>query len=102
MNFATGDLAIAICDRCKFKFKYLELSPDRDKPGLRVCDECNDVRDPYRLPPRQPEPFTLRHPRPDESIATTAAQLEELEDFREGVTLRFLQTEKGKFFPVFY
>ena len=93
MNFATGELAIAICDRCKTKRSYRDLIPDGDKPGLRVCDPdkfdggCWDVRDPYRLPPRQPEPFTLRHPRPDESIATTAAQLEELEDFREGVTL---------------
>ena len=74
VGFATGNLAIAVCDRCKTKRKYLELIPDGDKPGLRVCDPklypgCWDVKDPWRLPARQPEHFVLRYPRPDTNIA---------------------------------
>lgn len=69
MTYATGKVAIAICDRCKFKFPYLALRPDGDKPGLRVCKDCWDTKDPYRLPPRKADAFTLRYPRPDVSIA---------------------------------
>jgi hypothetical protein len=73
-GYATGRLAIGVCDRCKTKRKYLELVSDGDKPGLRVCDPalypgCCDERDPYRLPPRQPDRIVLRYPRPDVSIA---------------------------------
>lgn len=75
-GLATGDLSIAICDRCKFKYPYLQLRADGDKPGLRVCEKCWDQRDPYRLPPRQPEAIALRFPRPDVSIAVTQTQAE--------------------------
>lgn len=72
INFASGELALAICDRCKRKRPYLALGPDGDKPGLRVCqdDGCSDVKDPWRLPAIQPEPITLRYPRPDTDIST--------------------------------
>lgn len=73
-NYSTGDIAIAVCDRCKFKYPYLTLRADGDKPGLRVCPDCWDTRDPYRLPPRQPEALALRFPRPDVSIAVTQTQ----------------------------
>lgn len=73
-NISTGDIAIAICDRCNFKFPYLELRADGNSPGLRVCADCWDSIDPYRLPPRQPEPIALRFPRPDISIAVTSEQ----------------------------
>ena len=59
-------LSIAICDRCKMKRAYSDMSMDRNTPGLRVCNEgCNDERDPYRLPARQPEKIAIRFPRPD-------------------------------------
>lgn len=61
-------VAIAICDRCKFKFPYDSLKPDRDNPGMRVCDPCNDSPDPYKKPPRKPENITLRYPRPEEDL----------------------------------
>ena len=61
-------LSVAICDRCKFKFPYEELQPDPNFPGLRVCSADTDWRDPYRLPARQTETITLRHPRPDEPL----------------------------------
>lgn len=65
-----ASLAIAICDRCHRKVPYSELRPDGNIPGLRVCKakECFDVYDPWRLPARQPENITLRHPRPDTKI----------------------------------
>ena len=47
-------LSIAICDRCKMKRAYSDISMDRNTPGLRVCNNgCNDERDPYRLPARR-------------------------------------------------
>jgi hypothetical protein len=59
-------LSIAICDRCKMKRAYSDISMDRNIPGLRVCNNgCNDERDPYRLPARQPEKIAIRFPRPD-------------------------------------
>jgi len=63
-------LSIAICDRCKMKRAYADISQDRNIPGLRVCNNgCNDERDPYRLPARQPEKIAIRFPRPDADIA---------------------------------
>jgi len=63
-------LSIAICDRCKMKRAYSDISEDRNIPGLRVCNEgCNDERDPYRLPARQPEKISIRFPRPDQDVA---------------------------------
>ncbi len=63
-----GTVAIAVCDRCKLKVHYSALQPDRNSPGLMVCDKCNDVKDPYRLPARQTEVINLRRPRPDEEL----------------------------------
>ncbi len=61
-----SNLAIAICDRCRFKYPIGRLSPDRNTPGLMVCDTgCNDEFDPWRLPPREPDNITLPFYRPD-------------------------------------
>lgn len=60
-----GTVAIAICDRCHKKKYYSELQPDGNSPGLRVCRECSDVKDPYRYPARKTENIALRYPRPD-------------------------------------
>lgn len=67
--------SVGICDRCRSKYYYDELSADGDKPGLRVCAKCNDQPDPWRLPPLRPENISLRFPRPDESVATGDASL---------------------------
>jgi hypothetical protein len=59
---------IGICDRCKTK-KYLnQLKPDGDNLGLRVCPDCWDQKDPYKLPQRQTEDISLRVVRPDEPL----------------------------------
>jgi len=63
-------LSIAVCDRCKMKRAYVDMGPDPNFPGLRVCNQgCRDQFDPYRLPARQPEKISLRFPRPDVSVA---------------------------------
>lgn len=62
-------LGIGICDRCKRKFPLASLKPDRNTPGLMVCEEDNDVFDPWRLPARQAETITLPFTRPDVNIA---------------------------------
>ena len=62
-------VAIAVCDRCKMKRAFVQLGPDPNFPGLRVCDQgCADQLDPYRLAARQTERINLRFPRPDVSV----------------------------------
>ena len=61
-------LTIAVCDRCKLKMSLTKLSADRNSPGLRVCPDCNDEFDPWRLPARQAENITVSNPRPDEPL----------------------------------
>lgn len=67
----TGEptLGIGICARCSRKMPLAELHPDPNAPGLMVCEADQDVLDPYRLPPRQPDSLTLPFYRPDVSIA---------------------------------
>lgn len=82
-------MAIAICDRCKRKRYYDDLTNDPNQPALRVCKSpvpgpikrgqqsdngCLDQFDPYRLAARQPEAINLQYPRPDADIATTSGQ----------------------------
>lgn len=63
-------LSVAICDRCSRKFAYVDLMPDPNFPGMRVCKEDLDQFDPWRLPAIQTENIALRFPRPDVDIAT--------------------------------
>lgn len=62
-------LSVAICDRCSRKMPYTYLRPDPNSPGLMVCPDDLDQYDPWRLAARQTETITLRHPRPDVSVA---------------------------------
>ena len=63
-------LSVAVCDRCNRKFPYVDLMPDPNFPGMRVCAADKDNFDPWRLPAIQTENIALRFPRPDVSIAT--------------------------------
>lgn len=63
-----GSVAIAVCDRCKRKMPYDALRADGNSPGLRVCAQCWDSKDRYRLPARKTERINLRFPRPDENL----------------------------------
>lgn len=56
---------IGICARCQQKFFIDELFDDPNVPGLKVCRDDIDQLDPYRLPPRPPDPLTLLFTRPD-------------------------------------
>jgi hypothetical protein len=52
------------------KKPYVDLRPDGNSPGLRVCgDGCWDTLDPYRLAARKTERINLRFARPDVSVA---------------------------------
>lgn len=62
-------LSVAVCDRCNRKMAYVDLFPDPNFPGMRVCKEDLDNFDPWRLPALQTENIALRFPRPDVSIA---------------------------------
>ncbi len=59
---------VAICDRCRAKFFLTDLKRDRNSPGLRVCDSCNDEKDPYKLPQRTPENISVKDPRVEEQL----------------------------------
>ena len=69
-------LSVAICDRCSRKFPYVDLMPDPNFPGLRVCKDDVDQFDPWRLPAIKTENISLRFPRPDTNIAVDTAQVQ--------------------------
>lgn len=77
-SYSSGRIAIAICGRCSTKHNYQELSSDPNVPGLRVCNDCKDHLDPYRLSPRQPDNFTLRYPRPDKNLSEAVPTAEDV------------------------
>lgn len=56
---------IGICARCDLKFSLDDLFDDPNYPGLKVCRRDMDDLDPYRLPPREPDPISLPFTRPD-------------------------------------
>lgn len=80
MTIASGDLALAICQRCNFQYPYKELSEDPNIKGLRVCCDCKDQYDPWRLAPPQPDPLQLRWPRPDTPLTVPDDEFEEVID----------------------
>lgn len=61
-------LSVGICDRCSRKFPYVDLMPDPNFPGMRVCKDDLDQFDPWRLPAIQTENIALRFPRPDQAL----------------------------------
>lgn len=63
--FARRIAAPAVCQRCNFKFYLVDLQPDGDNPGIRVCRQCCDQIDPYKLPPPPPDRIAIPNPLPD-------------------------------------
>lgn len=63
-----SSLTVALCARCSRKFPIGMLKPDRNSPGLMVCDADNDAFDPYRLPARGPDRLNAPFVRPDISL----------------------------------
>lgn len=68
-------LSVAICDRCNRKMAYVDLMPDPNFPGMRVCKEDLDQFDPWRLPALQTENIALRFPRPDVPLGRLDSEL---------------------------
>lgn len=65
VKLSGSTVSVAICDRCRKKVYYDDLVSDDNSPGLRVCKDCVDEEDPYRLPARISERVALQYPRPD-------------------------------------
>lgn len=64
MKFATGQYALALCDRCGQQYDYTSLR--KEWTGLRVCPQCYEPKHPQLEPRSVPfEPEALWHPRPD-------------------------------------
>ena len=77
-------LSVAVCDRCNRKMAYVDLYPDPNFPGMRVCKEDLDQFDPWRLPALQTENIALRFPRPDVSVALTPDEILTQSGFTNG------------------
>jgi hypothetical protein len=84
-------LSVAVCDRCNRKFPYVDLMPDPNFPGMRVCKEDLDKFDPWRLPARQTENIALRNPRPDVSVALVPGQIMTNGGFTQGANSMFIE-----------
>lgn len=67
---SSGGGAIAVCDRCKQKYRYLDLRPDGAMPGLQVCPTCYDNPNPWVNWQPRLAPLTLKNPRPDQVVVT--------------------------------
>lgn len=66
-QFTSGKFAKAICDRCGDKryLKDLKL----EWTGLKVCNQCFDIKDPLEFPTNFPvDPEALENPRPNNEV----------------------------------
>lgn len=69
-RYASNKIAIAICDRCGFRFRLRELRPLTIKTkqvNMLVCQECWEPDQPQLQLGMYPvdDPQALRNPRPD-------------------------------------
>ena len=74
-RFASGKIAIAICDRCGFQFKRRTLRTEVVKTKVTntlVCRECWDPDHPQLQLGMYPvdDPQAIRNPRPDTSYVS--------------------------------
>ena len=66
MAYAIGLYSKAICDRCGFRYDYLDLR--QEWTGFKVCPECYEPKHPQLEPVHHPaDPQALHQPRPDVS-----------------------------------
>jgi hypothetical protein len=75
-RYASNKIAIAICDRCGFRYKLKdlrELTVKTKKINLLVCNECWDPDHPQLQLGMYPvdDPQALRNPRPDTTYVTS-------------------------------
>ncbi len=69
-HYAVGKRALGICDRCGFTCKLHDLqylTINRQRTGLKVCDDCWEPDHPQNEQGRYPvrDAQALRDPRPD-------------------------------------
>jgi len=96
-------LNIAICDRCKMKRAYSDISDDGNIRGLRVCNQgCSDERDPYRLPARPTEKISVRFPRPDVYIGTGNNEIVTSPAGQDLLSIQTTYTENGNLEGITY
>lgn len=81
-RFATGKKSKAICDRCGFTVPYLALQTEWN--GLRVCNECFEVKHPQLTPRSAFDAQELYQPRPGQHSREDVRIL-----MRHGVTTVF-------------
>lgn len=73
MGYARGKYSKGLCDRCGWKYDYLDLKVEAGT-GIKVCDECNDGRwnrvdHPQNKPPTNLiDNIALKDPNPDRPI----------------------------------
>jgi hypothetical protein len=78
------------------KKPYVDLRPDGNSPGLRVCgDGCWDTLDPYRLAARKTERINLRFARPDVSVAANDNYLMTGSQSMDGSSQFLISTEQN-------
>ena len=69
MAYASGKYAIAICDRCGFRYKNTQLR--REWTGFRVCSECYEPKEPQLEPlPHVSDAQALRNARPQSDFTS--------------------------------
>ena len=70
MSFAVGRYSQAICDRCGFAVKYLELKEEWN--GVRLCEECFETKHPQLEPPySSADAEAIEDPRPQVNLPMT-------------------------------
>lgn len=81
-QFASGKYSWSLCDRCGFRFRYLQIQSEMGT-RWRVCSVCNDgqynlVTHPQNKPPPVfPDPQGIRFPRPDVNLAIDYQQTDD-------------------------
>lgn len=64
-KYASGAKAWGICQRCGQRHYLRNLVEDGQYPGLRVCTECYEPKQPQEYPVNVTDPEALRKPSPD-------------------------------------
>lgn len=67
MAYASAKFARALCDRCGFEYKLLDLKKEWN--NLKTCPECFELKHPQLEPtPAISDPEALYEPRPNNDV----------------------------------
>jgi hypothetical protein len=77
-QYGDGRDSVGCCDRCGQQCDFLRLLWDTGAKDnrLKVCDDCYDEPDPYRIVYSRPkiDPQVIRDPRPGDNTVPYVAQ----------------------------